>query len=137
MTYSGAQKKVYEHCFMKQKCQPQMGITQYKNTVTPLRTRGINTTHRHFQMRYITFSQLKNHQPKNFKVSSFQIERDLTFLLQLITFQHLELKQSYIPHLKVLMCDIDASGAQWCGYVFIFCYTHLKLALLLDKTALS
>ena len=24
----------------------------------------------------------------------------------------------------------------WCGYIFILCYTHLKLALLLHKTVL-
>ena len=30
-----------------------MGIAQYKNAATPLRTRGINTTHQNFQMRYI------------------------------------------------------------------------------------
>ena len=46
--------KVYEYCFIKQKCQIQMGIAQYKNAATPLRIRGINTTHQHFQMRYIT-----------------------------------------------------------------------------------
>ena len=33
--YSGAQFKVYEYCFMKQKCQLQMGIEQYKNVTTP------------------------------------------------------------------------------------------------------
>ena len=52
--YSGAQKKVYEYCFMKQKCQVQMVITQYENAAKPLITRGINTTHQHFQMRYVT-----------------------------------------------------------------------------------
>ena len=29
-----------------------MGIAQYKNPSTPLRTRGINTTHKQFKMRY-------------------------------------------------------------------------------------
>ena len=37
-SYSAAQKKRYEHCCMKQKCQIQMGIAQYKYTATPLRT---------------------------------------------------------------------------------------------------
>ena len=46
--YRGAQKKVYEYCFTKQKCQIQMGIAQYKNAATPMRTRDINTTHQHF-----------------------------------------------------------------------------------------
>ena len=56
-----------------------------------------------------------------------------TFLLLLITF---ELKQSYIPHLKVLMCGIYAFAALLCGDTFILCYTNLKLALLLHKTVL-
>ena len=34
------------------------------------------------------------------------------------------------------MCGINASGAQWCGYISTLCYIHLKLALLLHKTAL-
>ena len=42
--YSGANWKVYEYCFMKQKCQLQMGIAQYQNLDTPLSTKGINTT---------------------------------------------------------------------------------------------
>ena len=29
-----------------------------------------------------------------------------------------------------------ASSSQWCGCIFILCYTHLKLALLLHKTVL-
>ena len=56
---SGANWKVYEQCCMKQKCLIQMGIAQYKNAATPLRSRGINTTHQHFQMRYKTLIYLK------------------------------------------------------------------------------
>ena len=55
---------------MKQKCQIQMGIAQYKNAATPLRTRDINNTHQHFQMRYITLiylKRLKSYQPSNFE----------------------------------------------------------------------
>ena len=55
---------------MKQKCQIQMGVGQYKNAATLFRTRGIDTTHQHFQMRYITLiylKGLKSYQPKNFK----------------------------------------------------------------------
>ena len=52
-SYIGAHLKVYEYYSMKQKSQLQMGIAQFKNPATPLRTRGINTTHQHFQMRYI------------------------------------------------------------------------------------
>ena len=54
----------------------------------------------------------------------------------LINFKSLELKQSYIPHLKVLVCGINASTSQWYGCIFILCYTHLKLALLLHKQGL-
>ena len=52
--YSAGQKKRYEYCFMKQKCQIQIGIAQYKNIAIILSTWGINITHQHFQMRYIT-----------------------------------------------------------------------------------
>ena len=44
----GAQKKVYEYYFMKLKYYFYMVILQYKNPATPLKTRGINTTHQHF-----------------------------------------------------------------------------------------
>ena len=52
---------------MKQKFQLQMGIARYRNVATPLSTKGINTTHQHFQMRYVTLFQLKglqSHQQK-------------------------------------------------------------------------
>ena len=52
--YSGANRKVYKYCFMKQKLQIQMGIAHYNNAATPSTTRGINTIHQHFQMRNIT-----------------------------------------------------------------------------------
>ena len=68
---------------------------------------------------------------------SFQYKTDFKFLLKLITFEPLELKQSYIHHLKVLMCGINASKAQWLDYIFILCYTYLNLALLLFKTVLK
>ena len=42
-----------------QKWQLQMGIAQYKDDATLLKTKGINTTHQHFQMRYITLIYLK------------------------------------------------------------------------------
>ena len=54
----------------------------------------------------------------------------------LITFEPLEQKQSYIPLLKVLMCGMNAWGAQWHGGIFILQYTSLKMVLLLHKTAL-
>ena len=68
--YSGRNSCCNKSLFMKQKCQFQIGIAQYKNAATPLRTRGINTTHQHFQMRYITLiylKGLKSYQPSNLK----------------------------------------------------------------------
>ena len=34
------------------------------------------------------------------------------------------------------MSGINASGSQWCGCIFMLCYTHLKMALLLYKQGL-
>ena len=34
------------------------------------------------------------------------------------------------------MCGINALGVQWCGCIFMLCYTNLNLALLLHKTVL-
>ena len=82
--YSGAQKNVYKYCFMKQKCQLQMGIVQYKNAATPLRTPCINTTHQHFKVRYMTLFQLKGAQKLSaiqFWMCSFHSKTDFTFLL--------------------------------------------------------
>ena len=96
---------------MKQKGQLQMGILKYENAATPLSTSGINTTHQHFQMRYITLLQLKglkSYQLSKFECVDFNCKIDFTFLLRLITFELLVLKLSYIPHLKVLICGIDA-----------------------------
>ena len=36
----------------------------------------------------------------------------------------------------MLVCGINASSCQWCGWIFILCYTHLKLAFLLHKRGL-
>ena len=54
VTYGAGQKKRYKYCFIKQKCQLQMVIAQYRNAAKPLITKGINTTHQHFQIRYVT-----------------------------------------------------------------------------------
>ena len=47
-----------------------------------------------------------------------------------------EQKQSYIPLLKVLVCGINAWGAQWLGGNFTLQYIILKMTILLHKTAL-
>ena len=36
----------------------------------------------------------------------------------------------------MLMCGINALDAQFCDYIFILYYSHLKLSLLLHKTIL-
>ena len=96
---------------MKQKCKLQIGVAQYENAASLLSTSGINTKHQHFQMRYITLlylKVLKIYKSKS-KCNVYLTKEIYTFKLRLlITFEHLELKQSYIPHLKVLMRGIDA-----------------------------
>ena len=67
---------------------------------------------------------------------SFCSKTDFTFLLLTITFEPLEINQSYIPHLKVLVCGINASSSQCCSCIFTLCYTHLDLTLLLHKKGL-
>ena len=67
---------------MKQKHQIQMGLGQYKDTAKPLKTRGIITTHQHFQMRYITLiylKGLKSYQPSNFKCVVSVLKQTLHF----------------------------------------------------------
>ena len=51
----------------------------------------------------------------------------------MISFESFELKQSYAPHLKVLMCGINASSAQWCGYIFIFHFSRKFLKIIIKK----
>ena len=87
-----------------------MGIVKYENVAMPLSTLGINTTHQHFQMRYITLfylKGLKSYQLSKFECVDFLSKIDFAFILWLITYKPLKLKQSKIPHLKVLMCGID------------------------------
>ena len=105
----------------------------------PLSSSGIHITHQHFQKRYITLfllKWLKSYQPSKYECLDFLSKTHFTFLLWQITFEPIEQKQSYIPHLKVLMCGMNACGAQWHGNIFILQYTFLKMALLLHKTAL-
>ena len=58
---------------------------------------------------------------------------NFSFALLLVTFEPLEVEQSYIPLLKALMCGINAVGAQGCGCMFTFCHAPLKIAVLLHK----
>ena len=57
-------------------------------------------------------------------------------LRRLVTFESLELEQSYIHHLKALMCGINASRGQGHGGRFTMCHASLKMALLLHKVGL-
>ena len=60
---------------------------------------------------------------------------DFSFTLLLVTFEFLEVEQSYISLLKALMCGINAVGAQGCGCIFTFCHAYLKMGVLLHKMA--
>ena len=116
-----------------------MVIEQYKNAAKPLITRGINTTHQHFQMRYITLlylKQLKSYQASKFKRVDLLSKTDITFLLWLITFEPFELKQSYIPHWKVLVC-VQCLRTSMVWLHFMLHYTYQELIFLLHKIALS
>ena len=53
-TYSLRPKLWTKSCFMKQKCQLQMSVVQYKLAAIPMATKGIIAIHQHFQMRYTT-----------------------------------------------------------------------------------
>ena len=61
---------------------------------------------------------------------------DFSFALLLVTFEILEVEQSYIPLLKALMCGIDAVEAQGFGCMFTFCHAYLKIGVLLHKMAI-
>merc|ERR1712051_421261 len=61
---------------------------------------------------------------------------DFSFPLLLVTFELLEVEQSYISLLKALMCVIDAVEAQGCGCMFTFCHAYLKMGVLLHKMAI-
>ena len=111
-----------------------MGIAQYENAAIPLRSRGISTTHQHFQMRYITLIYLKG-------LKSYWLKQKCkvcftTETTHLKIDEPLDLKQNHKPQLKELVSGINAYSYQWCGCIFMMCYTHLKLALLLHKTVL-
>ena len=60
---------------------------------------------------------------------------DFSFALLLVTFEPLDIQQSYIPLLKALMCGINAVGAQGSGCMFTLCHAPLKMGVLLHKMA--
>ena len=61
---------------------------------------------------------------------------DFSFALLLVTFEPHEVEQSYIPHLKALMCGINAAEAQGCDCMFTFCHAYPKMGVLLHKMAI-
>ena len=67
--------------------------------------------------------------------TTFLSKSDFSFALLLVTFEHLDIQQSYIPLLKALMCGINAVGAQGSGCMFTFSHAPLNIALLLHKMA--
>ena len=60
---------------------------------------------------------------------------DFSFALLLVTFEPLDIQQSYIPLLKALKCGINAVGAQGRGFSSLLCHAHLKMGVLLHKEA--
>ena len=60
---------------------------------------------------------------------------DFLFALLLVTFEPLDIQQSYIPLLKALKCGINAVGAQGRGCGSLLCHAHLKMGALLHKQA--
>ena len=66
--------------------------------------------------------------------TTFLSKSDFSFALLLVTFEPLDIQQSYIPLLKALMCGINAVGAQGSGCMFTLCHAPLKMAVLLHKT---
>ena len=68
--------------------------------------------------------------------TTFLSKSDFSFALLLVTFEPLDIQQSYIPLLKALMCGNIAIGAQGCGCMFTFCHAYLKMGVLLHKMAI-
>ena len=67
--------------------------------------------------------------------TTFLSKSDFSLVLLLVSFEPLEIQQSNIPLLKALKCGMNAAGAQGCECMSTFCYTPLKIALLLHKMA--
>ena len=91
-------------------------------------------------MMYITFFQLnglKSYQPSKFNVSVFLSKADFWFAPVTVSFERLELEQSYIHYLKALKCSNNTSTrGQEHGCRFTMCHASLKMALLLHKVGL-
>ena len=75
-------------------------------------------------------------QIKSLIYTIFLSKSDFSFALLLVTFELLEVEQSYIPLLKALMCCINAVEAQGFGCMFTFRHAYLKMGVLLHKMAI-
>ena len=67
--------------------------------------------------------------------TTFLSKSDFSFALLLVTFEPLDIQESYTPLWKALMCGINTAGAQESGCMFTLCYAPLKMAVLLYKKA--
>ena len=65
--------------------------------------------------------------------TTFLSKSDFSFVLLLVTFEPLEVEQSYIPLLKALICGINVVGAQGCSCMSTFCHAPLKIAYLSES----
>ena len=97
-------------------------MAECKHAITPLSFCSINTTLQGFQMRYITCTILLS-------------KSEFSFALLLVTFEPLDIQQSYIPRLKALKCGINAVVAQGRDCSSLLCHAHLKMGVLLHKQA--
>ena len=66
--------------------------------------------------------------------TTFLSKSDFSFVLLLVTFEPLEVEQSYIPLLKALMCGINAVGAQGFSCMPTFCHAPFTLGYLTLKS---
>ena len=67
--------------------------------------------------------------------TTFLYISDFSFALLLVTFEPLDIQQSYIPLLKALMYGISVSGAQGRDSTLSICHGLLKNAVLLSEIA--
>ena len=86
-------------------------MAECKNAATPLSSYSINTN------------------------TILLSKSDFSFAPLLVTFEPLDIQQSYIPLLKALMCGINAVGAQGSGCIITLCHAPLKMGVLLHKMA--
>ena len=98
-----------------------MGIAQYENAATPLRTRGIDITNQHFQMRYITviyLKVLKIYWASNVEGDHVGQKVNPGCLWKPLTLQPFDLQELKIPLLKALSQFLNISDDQKYDSIF-------------------